>query len=57
MKYIKKFNEGTRSINPIELFIKQLKQKGFSDEEIERKVREFKETTPDETASHNGFMW
>ena len=54
MKYIKTYNE---AINPIELFIKDLKEKGFSDEEIERKVREFKQTTPDETARHNGFMW
>ena len=54
MKYIKTYNE---AINPIELFIKDLKEKGFSDEEIERKVRECKQTTPDETARHNGFMW
>ena len=44
------------AINPVQLFIKDLKEKGYSDEEIERKVREFKITAPDETGKHMGFM-
>jgi len=57
LKTYKELKEGTRSVNPIELFIEELKQRGLNDEEIEREVRKFKITAPDETASHNGFMW
>ena len=57
MKYLKKFNEGTRSINPIELFIEELKQRGLNDEEIRKEVQNFKIIAPDETGMRNGFMW
>jgi len=48
----------TESVKSIELFIDDLKRKGYDDEEIQKKVQEFKTATSgdDETAKHFGFM-